>query len=95
MPSQIDWTQVPLGKVPDRKIVETLKVPFATVAGARRRLGIAPFTPSARRGINWDAQPLGKVPDSHLAKELGVRPTTVCNARHVRNIPSYTETYGG
>lgn len=90
----IDWSEIPLGTLSDAEIGRQYGLKAATVAGARRRLGIPSASGDtskfAQKKIDWDAQPLGEVPDSIIQEKLGLKSVaTVGSARQRRGIPKY------
>ena len=69
----MDWSGIPLGSKSDGALAKDLGMSWASVARARRKLGIPAFVGASgiRLGINWDSQPLGKVSDMSLGTQLG------------------------
>jgi uncharacterized protein YidB (DUF937 family) len=91
--NRIDWSGIPLGKMPDAEIAKQLGVPSNTVLKARRRLG-TPLFPQPKKEkvktgrpiIDWDSAPLGLVSDSEVARQLGVPVDSVKKARKRRGV---------
>ena len=89
--TKMDWSGIPLGTKADGAMAKDLGMSFASVARARRRLGIPAFVGASghKLGIDWDNQPLGEVPDMTLATRLGCSSISVRSARIHREIPLF------
>ena len=85
-----DWTQVPLGLVPDRQIARMVGCAAGWVGRVRRARDLPPaYSESLPLGIDWDEQPLGRIPDALLARYLGVSSVAVGSARKRRKIACF------
>lgn len=86
----IDWDSLPLGKVPDHSLADSLCVSRWIVRSERIKRGLPPSDTSRQiKGILWDAVALGKVSDTDIARELGVAVPVVRLARTRRGIPPF------
>ena len=85
-PQNINWDELPLGKMPDAKIAKKLGIYPSTVATERKKRNI----PSHRKSkFNLDDQPLGMVPDVEIARKLGINKETVARFRKRKGIPVF------
>ena len=81
----VDWTEVPLGQVPDCTLARWLNLPDGIVRGRRQLFGIKKSSTTSL--IDWSRLPLGKIPDTYIAAMTGLTHPTVLNARRDRGLP--------
>ena len=82
--ADIDWDNVPLGKVSDQQLARQLSVTASGVGYQRRARNIAAFkTPTQKHPINWNAVPWDLMTTTDITKAFGIDNLRVHKGRKI------------
>lgn len=96
----VDWSRknlALLGKLPDERVAEIIRISRKSVLGKRKRLGIESFAVGTQFWHPWTEEEiarLGKTTDRELAEQLGIQPMCVTAKRRQMGIESFAKASG-